>query len=74
MGAKTALQLVGLNVARWREEQGISLLELSERSGIDEVKLRQIEAGTLDPYLDHLERLAEALDIQLSELFSPTGG
>jgi transcriptional regulator with XRE-family HTH domain len=66
---QTALQLIGGNIAYWRERRDISFCELAALSGITIEKLGSIEAGLLDPHLDDLDRLANALDIRLHHLF-----
>jgi len=51
-----------------RTRRGLSLRKLGELSGVHYVSIVRIEAGTLDPRLSTLRRLAEALNVTLSEL------
>ena len=51
-----------------RTQQGLSLRTLGERSGVHYVSLARMEAGTLDPRLSSVQRLAKALGVSVSEL------
>jgi len=54
---------------QWRDRRGWSLRELGERSGVSYVTIQRIEAGTANPSVRVLQRLAEALEISLRDLF-----
>lgn len=60
---------MALLLKQWRERRGLSLRRLGERAGVSYVSVFKIEAGTLDPRLSTLERLARALDISVRDLF-----
>ena len=51
-----------------RQQRGWSLRTLGEIAGVHFVSLAKMEAGTLDPRLSTLRRLAKALDVTVSEL------
>ena len=58
----------GLAVRISRERLGWSQTELSQASGIDRGYISRIETGSSDPGLRVQSRLAEALDMTLTEL------
>ena len=49
-------------------QQGFSLRTLAEKSGVHFVSLAKMEAGTLDPRLSSVQRVAKALGVSVSEL------
>ena len=51
-----------------REGRGMSQAELSEASGIHRVSIARYELGIIVPTVDSLARLADALDVPMSEL------
>ena len=51
-----------------RQQRGWSLRTLGDIAGVHFVSLAKLEAGTLDPRLSTLRRLAKALEVTLSEL------
>lgn len=61
---------LGRNVREGREAAGLSLAEFARRTGIDERKLADIEAGTCDVPFDTIVQLARTLHVTLSELFT----
>jgi transcriptional regulator with XRE-family HTH domain len=62
-GARFAAALARLRLAR-----GWTHYRLSRESGVGEVGLRQLEAGTREPRLGTLVRLADVLGVSLDEL------
>jgi transcriptional regulator with XRE-family HTH domain len=59
----------GQRLRRWRNEQGLTLREVSERSGISVTYLSDLERGKLvNPTLETLTALAAALEVSLNEL------
>jgi transcriptional regulator with XRE-family HTH domain len=56
---------------KWRrEELGLIQEDLAERAGIHRTYLSDIERGTRNVSLLNIERLALALNISISDLFS----
>lgn len=51
-----------------REQQGLSQRKLATLSGVHHVSLAKIELGSIDPRLSTLRRLANALNVSMSEL------
>lgn len=52
-----------------RTERGISLLKLEELTGIGHSTLNRIEDGKTSPTLDKLIMIAEALDVEVEDLY-----
>lgn len=62
----------GTNLRAWRDFFSISQQELSERSGVAQPTISQIEKGeTQSPHPGSMRRLAEALGITVEELNRP---
>lgn len=53
---------VGSRIAALRKEHGLSQRDLAERSGVSRRTIQALEAGTVSPRLDILEKLAEAME------------
>ncbi len=60
--------VVGTRVRSLREDQGISLRELAQRSSVSAPMLSQVERGTTSPTLAVAEKIAEGLGLTLSQL------
>jgi transcriptional regulator with XRE-family HTH domain len=60
----------GLAVRIFRERRGWNQAELSRASGIDRAYISRIETGGADPGLRVQRRLAEALEVSLTELIA----
>ena len=61
-----------------RAELGLSQEALAERCGVDRKSISRVETGTFSPSLDRVWRIADGLDIPISQLFAelaepPTG-
>jgi transcriptional regulator with XRE-family HTH domain len=57
-------------LARLRSEAGLSLYELSQRSGINRSNLHRLENGVItDPSRETLNRIARALSAEPEELY-----
>ncbi len=48
-------------IRQLRKQNGFTQRELAERSGVSRRTIQAIEAGTVSPRLDLLEKLAEAM-------------
>lgn len=62
-------KLLGLNIKRLREEKCLSQEKLAEKAGISLDYLGKIEVSINKPGLKTIFKLANALEISLSELF-----
>ncbi|MFH1015013.1 MAG: helix-turn-helix transcriptional regulator, partial [Nitrospirota bacterium] len=62
-------ELLGARIKELRKAKGLSQEELSEKVGIDSKHLSRIEVGKSYPSLDTLERIANALNVEIKDLF-----
>ncbi len=60
--------VIGARVKALREASGLSLRELSERSGVSAPMLSQVERGETSPTLTVAARIASGLELRLSQL------
>lgn len=61
-------QAMGAVVRRERQERKVTLKELAERSSLSVVYLGEVERGKKYPSASVLERLAAALELEVSDL------
>jgi transcriptional regulator with XRE-family HTH domain len=59
---------LGARVRALREAEGLSLRNLSERSGVSAPMLSQVERGETSPTVAVAERIASGLELRLSQL------
>jgi transcriptional regulator with XRE-family HTH domain len=64
-----ARRLVAWNLRRHRVERGLSQEKLAVDAQIDRTYVSSLERGLENPTVSVLERLAEALSIQISDFF-----
>jgi transcriptional regulator with XRE-family HTH domain len=62
---------VGLNLRRLREAQGLT--ELAHRANVHQTYLSGVEGGKRNPSIAVLDRIATALDSDVSVLFDGAG-
>jgi transcriptional regulator with XRE-family HTH domain len=62
------LNVLGLNVRRWREEKGLTQEALAERAALDPTYISGIERGMRNPSVLSVVRIARALGITTSQL------
>jgi transcriptional regulator with XRE-family HTH domain len=60
--------VIGARVKALREASGLSLRDLSERSGVSAPMLSQVERGETSPTLTVAARIAAGLELRLSQL------
>lgn len=58
------------NLARIRSERGLTQSQLAEAIGANQATISKIESGRGNPTLDLINRIAAALDVHPSALFS----
>jgi len=63
-------ELAGLRIRTLRKSRGLSQEQLAEKTGISSKYLSSIERGLENPTFDTFIKLAEALQIELHELFN----
>ncbi len=61
---------VGKNIQRLRELKGISQQDLAAKCNFEKSNMSRLEAGRVNPTLSTLEKVANALEITLVELFN----
>lgn len=61
--------LLGSRIKELRKKAGLSQEELSEKIGIDGKYLSRIEVGKRSPSLETLEGIADALNVEMKDLF-----
>lgn len=59
---------IGDQIRAARREAGLSQEKLAELAGMDRQAINRIEQGHQSPLVDNLIRIADALDVPLSEL------
>lgn len=52
-----------------RKRHSITLVKLSEMTGISKTTLNDIENGKVSPNLNQLEKIANALNLQIQDLY-----
>jgi transcriptional regulator with XRE-family HTH domain len=62
-------EIIGRVVRRERQERNMTIKELGEEASLSEIYVGEIERGQKYPSAKVLESLAQALDLELSELF-----
>jgi transcriptional regulator with XRE-family HTH domain len=64
---------IGKNIKRIREAKGLSQKDVITAIDMGAAQYSRIEGGKTDPAFSTLERIAKALGVKLSELFSDEG-
>lgn len=60
---------MGLNIMYHRKKQAMTQEQLSEKIGLSRQQLQRIETANSAPSLDTLFRLAEVLDVPVTDFF-----
>jgi len=68
--AKRILKFFGQNVRKQRLHLGISQEELARRAGLHRTYIGMIERAEKNLTLINIEKIAQALGVEISELFS----
>jgi len=68
--APTIKQLFGKAIRRRRRDLDITQEELAERADLHRTFISDIERGEANPSLENIDRLAQALEISIVDLFS----
>lgn len=63
--------LVGMRIRKARELKNLTQKKLAEMTGIHEVLLRRYEYGDRNPKDDQLQKIADALDVNINVLKEP---
>src|SRR5207302_11044680 len=68
MAVETRADVLGPRIRALRDGLGLSLRELAQRSGVSAPMLSQVERGETSPTLQIANRIAEGLELRLSQL------
>ncbi|MBW2703465.1 MAG: helix-turn-helix domain-containing protein [Deltaproteobacteria bacterium] len=66
-----ATNVIGANLARLRNEKGLTQVAIAEGAGISRVAYSKIERGISRPKAETLRSLARALDVSIAKLVTP---
>lgn len=58
----TTREEIGLKIARFRKEAGLSQRDLAEKAGLTQNTIYKVENGKLSTGIDVLDRIAKALN------------
>lgn len=61
---------LGSKIRNFRKEKSITLVELSEKSGVAQATLSRIETGIMTGTVESHQRIARALGLNLAELYA----
>jgi transcriptional regulator with XRE-family HTH domain len=61
---------IGEHIKLFRTNKNLSQKEVAATIGIDQAQYSRIESGKVEPTISSVEKIAEALGISVSELFS----
>ena len=67
-------ELMGRRIARFRKASGLTQEQLAGRLSVALETISRMERGVNAPSIKTLGRMAEALGVQVQELFTPEGG
>ena len=65
------INILATNLRRFRAGRRMSQMALSEKSGVSPGTIKKLENERTEPRVDTLQRLAQALEIPLKDLFVP---
>jgi transcriptional regulator with XRE-family HTH domain len=71
-GARNEDCKLSTTLRRLRKQSALTLQQLGQRSGISVSTLSKIENGQLSPTFEKIAALAQGLDVDVGELFSPS--
>ncbi len=60
---------LGLELRRMREEQGLTVEGLAEKSGVSATTIRDVERGAREARMDTIAKLAKALGLGFDEVW-----
>ena len=62
--------IIGKQIQKFRELKGISQQDLAAKCNFEKSNMSRLESGRVNPTLSTLEKVANALDVTLAELFA----
>lgn len=70
----SARRRIAVSIRRLRSIRGLSQEALAQRSSLSPRHLQKMEAGEVNVTIESLSRVADALSVDISELFKPVTG
>lgn len=70
MSAAETYPKLGDAIRLYRRQKGYTQAELARKSGVNEVQIRRYELNNATPRRNQLQKIAEALDINIYELYT----
>lgn len=67
---KIIIMNIGDKIKHFRMAKELSQKEVATRIGIDQAQYSRIESGKVEPTLSSIQKIADALHIDIAELFS----
>ena len=74
MSAAETYPKLGDAIRLYRRQKGYTQAELARKSGVNEVQIRRYELNNATPRRNQLQKIAEALDINIYELYTTASG
>jgi transcriptional regulator with XRE-family HTH domain len=62
-------KIIGANVIKFRKLRGFEQIQLAEKARLSEESISNVERGTSNATIDTLTKIADALKIDIEELF-----
>jgi transcriptional regulator with XRE-family HTH domain len=72
MTDKELLIIIGNNIRKIRLRKNITQVELAEKCDFEKSNMRRIEAGNTNPTIKTLFKIANGLDVAISDLLKET--
>ena len=60
---------IGMKISKIRKKEGLTQLELADKTGLHVTTIGKIEAGMRTPTLETRKKLAKVLKVDITELF-----
>ena len=61
---------IGNNIKKYRKIKGLTQIQLAEKIGVSTITIKNYENNRRQPSLETLNKIAEALNVSVSELIS----
>lgn len=63
------IKKLGARIRKLRKKRALTMMDVSNKSGVDYVQISRIERGIINPGISHIGLLAKVLKIELKDLF-----
>lgn len=68
-GGETVMKNIGMKIRKFREERKMTLEDLANRLGKSKGYISKLETGKKPINLENLQKIADALDVDVTDLF-----